>query len=113
MNGPSLQRLTVLSVVFHLTLFLTAFLVIKHSSRFEMPSPYVVNLVGPDVRTEGKSGTEAVSQTQSPPVTKEEKTAAVGITGTAKTKTVKKTDEKTCIGANCGVRGQEENKETC
>jgi len=60
-----------------------------------MPSPYVVNLVGPDVRTEGKSGTEAVSPTQGPPVTKkEEKTAAVGMTGTAKTKTVNKTDEK-------------------
>jgi colicin import membrane protein len=78
MNQPSLQRLTVLSVVFHLTFFFAAFLVIKQSSRFMMPSPYVVNLVGPDVRTEGRGDTQEAAQARSEPqprpVTKGKKT---------------------------------------
>jgi colicin import membrane protein len=97
MNGPSLQRLTLLSLVFHLTFFLATFLVIKQSNRFVMPSPYVVNLVGPDVRTEGKGEAHSVSQTQSqaqiPPVTKEAKTA-VEDTKAENTKAVSKTEEK-------------------
>ncbi len=76
MNGPSLQRLTLLSLFFHLSFFLLAFLVIKQSSRFVMPEPYVVNLVGPDVRTEETGEPRAVSQAeqriQSPPAAREE-----------------------------------------
>ncbi len=75
MNGPSLQRLAVLSIVFHLTFFLAVFFAAKQSSRFVMPSPYVVSLVGSDVKTEGKSDTRAVTQTQSPAATKEAKNA--------------------------------------
>lgn len=67
MNQPSLQRLTVLSVVVHLTFFFAAFLVVKQSSRFIMPSPYVVNLVGPDVRTEGRGDAQEVAQARSEP----------------------------------------------
>ena len=90
MNGPSLQRLTVLSLVFHLTFFLAVFVAIKQSSRFVMPSPYVVSLVGSEGKAEGKSDTRAVEQTrtQSPAVTKETKSA------TEKTKTVNKAEEQ-------------------
>lgn len=90
MNGPSLQRLTVLSLVFHLTFFLAVFFAIKQSSRFVMPSPYVVSLVGSEGKTEGKSDTRAVEQTrtQSPAITKETKSA------TEKTTTVNKAEEK-------------------
>jgi len=88
MNGPSLQRLAVLSIVFHLTFFLAVFFAAKQSNRFVMPSPYVVSLVGSDVKTEGKSDTRAVTQTQSPAVTKEVKSAP------EKAKTVSKAEEK-------------------
>ncbi|HYA32114.1 MAG TPA: TonB family protein [Thermodesulfovibrionales bacterium] len=71
--------MTVLSVVFHLTFFLAAFLVVKQSSRFMMPSPYVVNLVGPDLRTEGRGDAQEVAQApsepQSRPVATEKKAA--------------------------------------
>lgn len=49
MNAPSLQRLTLLSLSFHIVFFIAASLTVKQSSRFVMPSPYVVNLVGPDI----------------------------------------------------------------
>jgi TolA protein len=49
MNAPSLQRLTLLSLSFHIVFFVAASLTVKQSSRFVMPSPYVVNLVGPDI----------------------------------------------------------------
>jgi len=95
MNSPSLQRLTLLSIAFHLTFFLAAFMVIKQSSRLAMPSPYVVNLVGPDIRTEGKAETQAATQTedraQSPADAKENKTVAER---TTHSKTVTKAEEK-------------------
>jgi len=55
MTGPSLQRFTLLSLVFHLTFFLTAFLTVRQSVHRIMPSPYVVNLVGSEIRAEGNS----------------------------------------------------------
>jgi len=90
MNGPSLQRLAVLSIVFHLTFFLAVFVAVKQSGRFVMPSPYVVSLVGSEGEPEGKSDTLAVEQarTQSPALIKEPKSAPV------KTKTVSKALEK-------------------
>lgn len=98
MNGPSLHRLTIVSFVFHLTFFLAVFFAIKQSNRFVMPSPYVVSLVGSDVRTEGKGETSSVSQTRSVPAAKENKTAAVEKTKVEKpqavNKTVSKTDER-------------------
>ncbi len=81
MSGPSLQRLAVLSTVFHLTFFLAVFFAAKHSGRFEMPAPYVVNLIGSDARPEGKAegkpDTQAVEQkeTRSQPAAKEAKRA--------------------------------------
>jgi TonB family protein len=47
MKGPSLQKTTAVSAALHATLFLITILVLKHSSRMTMPSPYVVNLVSP------------------------------------------------------------------
>ncbi len=66
MNVPSLQRLAVLSFVFHVTFFGAALLLLKQSARFAMPSPYVVSLVESDVKSEEPAGTQAVSQTSVP-----------------------------------------------
>lgn len=62
MNVPSLQRLTVLSFIFHITFFCAVFFAIKQSSRFVMPSPYIVNLVESEVRTVKPGSTQAVSK---------------------------------------------------
>ncbi len=78
MSRPSLQRLTVLSLIFHLTFFLAVFVAVKHSGRFVMPSPYVVNLVGSEGRSEGKSerksDTQTVEQARTPAPVKESST---------------------------------------
>jgi colicin import membrane protein len=66
MNVPSLQRLTVLSFVFHITFFGAVFFAIKHSSRFVMPSPYIVDLVESEVKTERAGGTQSLSKTPEP-----------------------------------------------
>ena len=47
MRGPSLQATTVLSAALHLTFFLIAALILRHSRNTVMPSPYEVSLVGP------------------------------------------------------------------
>lgn len=47
MRGPSLQRTTLLSAALHLTFFLLAALILRHSRNPIMPSPYEVSLVGP------------------------------------------------------------------
>ncbi len=93
MSGPSLQRLTVLSLVFHLSFFLAVFFAVKQSSRFMMPSPYVVSLVGSEGKPEGKSDTQAVEQTrtQAPAMTKETKETK---SAPQKTKAVSKAQEK-------------------
>ena len=49
MRGPSLQKATIISFALHLTLFLAAVLILRHSSRMVMPAPYTVSLVSPDV----------------------------------------------------------------
>lgn len=50
MSAASLQRSAVFSLVAHVTLFGIMLLLASHSNHFVMPSPYVVNLVGPDIR---------------------------------------------------------------
>jgi colicin import membrane protein len=47
MRGPSLQKSTALSAALHFTFFIMAALVLKQSASIVIPSPYVVNLVGP------------------------------------------------------------------
>lgn len=96
MSGPSLQRLTLLSVVFHVTFFAAALFAIKQSSRFVMPSPYVVNLVGPDVRASGKGDAKAVAPAPVPapkPAPKENKTMPAEKTKAVKHRTVDKAEE--------------------
>lgn len=46
MNAPSLQRLTLFSLVVHLIFFAAVSLAIKGANHFVMPSPYIVSLVG-------------------------------------------------------------------
>lgn len=48
MNGASLQRSAILSFLLHITLFGITLWAARHSNHFVMPSPYVVNLVGPE-----------------------------------------------------------------
>ena len=65
MRGPSLQKATIISFALHLTLFLAAILILRHSSRMVMPAPYTVSLVSPDVlkgidkRADVDKGTDA------------------------------------------------------
>lgn len=49
MRRLSLQKATIMSFALHLTAFLIIFLVIKQSNRITIPSPYIVNLVSPDI----------------------------------------------------------------
>lgn len=49
MRGPSIQKATIISFALHLTVFLAAILILRHSSRMAMPAPYTVSLVSPDV----------------------------------------------------------------
>ena len=67
MTGPSLQRFTLLSLVFHLSFFLTVFLTVRQSVHRIMPSPYVVNLVGSEIRAEGNSA-QALNKAPEPRV---------------------------------------------
>ncbi|HXX54359.1 MAG TPA: TonB family protein [Thermodesulfovibrionales bacterium] len=55
MTGPSLQRFTLVSLVFHLIFFLTVFLAVRQSARRILSAPYVVSLVGSEIRAEGNS----------------------------------------------------------
>ena len=65
MRGPSLQKATIISFALHLTFFLAAILILRHSSRMVMPAPYTVSLVSPDVlkgidkRADVDKGTDA------------------------------------------------------
>jgi colicin import membrane protein len=65
MRGPSLQKATIISFALHLTVFLAAVLILRHSSRMVMPAPYTVSLVSPDVikgidkRVDVDKGTDA------------------------------------------------------
>ncbi len=71
MSGPSIRKTATLSAAIHTTIFLVSLLVLRHSSQLEMPSPYVVTLVGPSGRTT-QGGTTAEesqpAQSESAPV---------------------------------------------
>ncbi len=49
MRGPSLQKTALLSFVLHMTAFMIVLLMMKQSNHMVMPSPYTVNLVGPEI----------------------------------------------------------------
>jgi colicin import membrane protein len=59
MNGPSIRKTATLSAAIHIILFLFSFLIMRHSSRLELPSPYVVNLIGPADVQRAPSGNAA------------------------------------------------------
>lgn len=76
MRGPSLQRTTFLSAALHLTFFLIAALILRHSRNVIMPSPYEVSLVGPTSSSQGAAREEAAVQEQSGTrITEQEKQA--------------------------------------
>jgi len=62
MRGPSLQRTTFLSAALHLTFFLIAALILRHSRSVIMPSPYEVSLVGPISSSRGAATEEIPEQ---------------------------------------------------
>jgi TolA protein len=49
MRGPSLQKTTALSFIFHITVFLIVFLILRQSDHLIIPSPYTVSLVSNNV----------------------------------------------------------------
>jgi len=49
MKEPSLQRLTAFSFVLHISALLIAFLILRQSNQFIMPSAYTVSLISPEV----------------------------------------------------------------
>jgi colicin import membrane protein len=61
MRGPSLQKSTALSAALHFTFFIVAALVLKQSASIVIPSPYVVNLVGPVNSFQERSASGAAS----------------------------------------------------
>ncbi len=64
MRGPSLQATTVLSAALHLTFFLIAALILRHSRNTSMPSPYEVSLVGPISSSRGAVREEIPAQSE-------------------------------------------------
>ena len=99
MNVPSLQRLTLLSLLFHLSFFVAAFLILKQTSHFVMPSPYTVNLVDADAAKKEGGGAPRVLQQlpeQAPQVVKKPQTQVLPKeTSTAqKAKVTKKEEEQ-------------------
>jgi TonB family protein len=56
MNSPSIRKTAALSAALHLTFFLVALLIVRQTSRLELPSPYVVNLIGPTDTKRAPSG---------------------------------------------------------
>jgi TonB family protein len=87
MNSPSIRKTAALSAAIHATLFLVAILVMSHTSRLELPSPYVVSLVSPS-DTQRAPGGASVKES-SPPERAAEKR------GIAMEKEAAKTSKKT------------------
>lgn len=57
MREPNISSITILSFVMHLVFITVALIVIKQSNRIPLPTPYIVNLVGPIIEktTEAKT----------------------------------------------------------
>jgi colicin import membrane protein len=53
MKGPSLQGTAAFSTALHLAFFLIAALILRQSQTVIIPSPYVVNLIGPSSSSSG------------------------------------------------------------
>jgi TolA protein len=55
MKGPSLQKTTALSFALHLTFFIVAAVILRQSHTMIIPSPYVVDLIGPSESLKGQA----------------------------------------------------------
>jgi TonB family protein len=64
MNRLSIRKTAALSAAIHATLFLVALLVMSHTSRLELPSPYVVSLVSPSDARKALGGISARESSQ-------------------------------------------------
>jgi colicin import membrane protein len=61
MREPSLQKTTALSLALHISVLLTALLLLRQSNQFIMPSPYVVSLVSPEaLKAKGTESRESL-----------------------------------------------------
>ena len=76
MRGPSLQKITALSFVLHLTVFLIVFLVFRQSSHMVMPNHYTVNLVSANVLPKVDRVDNATVEQKREPLQKKESAAA-------------------------------------
>jgi len=65
MRGPSLHATTVLSVALHLAFFSLAALILRHSQKIIMTSPYEVSIVGPSAPSRASAPKETTAQEQS------------------------------------------------
>jgi TonB family protein len=72
MNSPSIRKTAALSAAIHATLFLVAIMVMGHTARLELPSPYVVSLVSPS-DTQRTTGGAAVKEASPPERTVEKR----------------------------------------
>lgn len=61
MKEPSLQITAILSLVIHISFFFMALMLMKQSTHFIMPSPYIVSLVSTEVADTGAPGKEAAA----------------------------------------------------
>lgn len=65
MRGPSLHATTVLSVALHLAFFFLAALILRHTQKIIMSSPYEVSLVGPAAPLRATAPQETTAHEQS------------------------------------------------
>jgi len=72
MREPSLQKTTALSLAFHLTAFLIAFLFLKQSNHIIISPTYTVSLISPDILT----GIDKEKNIDAPDMSKESVTQA-------------------------------------
>jgi TolA protein len=77
MKGPSLQKTAALSTVLHVTVVLLAVIVTRHATHMALPSPYIVDLIGPSSEPRESHGNDvnvsAPSDTTASPAEKEQK----------------------------------------
>lgn len=58
MTGPSIQKAAAFSLFVHLTILAITAAVLRHTRSIEMPSPYIVSIVGPEVSGRSPAGPE-------------------------------------------------------
>lgn len=63
MREPSLQKTTALSLLLHISALLIAFLLLRQSNQFIMPSSYTVSLISPEV-LKGNMSRESLKTTK-------------------------------------------------